>query len=75
MKGLGADEGIYSEPTGAVAAAGLKHLVASRTIDKDELAVVMVTGSGLKDPGSLSRQFPEPPVIDADINQATKYLV
>ncbi|TMP99370.1 MAG: threonine synthase [Thaumarchaeota archaeon] len=74
MKGLGADEGIYSEPTGAVAAAGLKHLVASRTIDKDELVVVMVTGSGLKDPGSLSRQFPEPPVIDADINQATKYL-
>ncbi len=74
MKRLGADEGIYSEPTGAVATAGLNHLVASRTIDRDELVVIMVTGSGLKDPSSLGREYPEPPVIEADIDQATKYL-
>jgi threonine synthase len=74
MKVLGAQEGIYTEPTGAVAAAGLKHLVESRTIDKADVVVVMLTGSGLKDPASLNKQFPEPPVIDAEINQATRYL-
>ncbi len=43
-------EGVYAEPTSAAAVAGLARLVAERTIAADDAAVVVITGSGLKDP-------------------------
>jgi len=42
-------EGIYMEPTSAVAFAGLLRLVAMGTVASHESVVVPVTGSGLKD--------------------------
>lgn len=74
MKMLGRDEGIFSEPTGAVAAAGVRRLVESKAIDSDETVVAMVTGSGLKDPSVLSKEFPEPPVVDPDVDEILKLL-
>ncbi|MSQ42655.1 MAG: pyridoxal-phosphate dependent enzyme [Chloroflexi bacterium] len=44
-------EGIYAEPTSASALAALAHLAAAGTIGRDDLVFVIVTGSGLKDPG------------------------
>jgi threonine synthase len=44
-------EGIYAEPTSAAAFAGLAHLARRGIIAPDEVVVVAVTGSGLKDPG------------------------
>ena len=44
-------EGIYAEPTSASALAALAHLAATGTIGRDDLVFVIVTGSGLKDPG------------------------
>jgi threonine synthase len=43
-----ARQGIYVEPTSAVAAAGIRQLLARREIQPDEVTVVMLTGSGLK---------------------------
>ena len=40
--------GLYAEPTCAVAAAGLSRLVEQGMIGKDEMTVVVLTGSGLK---------------------------
>lgn len=44
-------EGVYAEPTSAAAFAALANLARTGTIAPDELVVVTVTGSGLKDPG------------------------
>ena len=44
-------EGIYAEPTSASALAALAELAAAGTIGPDDLVFVIVTGSGLKDPG------------------------
>lgn len=43
-----ARQGIYVEPTSAVAVAGVRRLLAQREIAPDETTVVMLTGSGLK---------------------------
>jgi threonine synthase len=43
-----ARQGLYVEPTSAVAAAGLSRLVASGVIGRDERTVLVLTGSGLK---------------------------
>ncbi|MHB8575295.1 MAG: pyridoxal-phosphate dependent enzyme [Dehalococcoidia bacterium] len=48
-------EGIYAEPTSAAAMAGLAKLVAEGRIARDGAAVVIVTGSGLKDPEHSAR--------------------
>ncbi len=44
-------EGVYAEPTSAAAVAGLAKLVAERTVPAEEAAIVVITGSGLKDAG------------------------
>ena len=44
-------EGIYCEPTSAAALAGLAQLAATGRIAPNEVVVVAITGSGLKDPG------------------------
>jgi threonine synthase len=43
-------EGVYAEPTSAAAVAGLARLVAKGDIAASATAVVVITGSGLKDP-------------------------
>jgi threonine synthase len=44
-------EGVYAEPTSAAAFSGLAALARAGRIGRDEVVVVAVTGSGLKDPG------------------------
>ncbi len=46
---LAEKEGIYAEPTSAAAFAGLEELVRLGEIDRGDVVVVPVTGSGLKD--------------------------
>jgi threonine synthase len=44
-----AKEGLFIEPSGAVAIAGLRRLVTGGRADADESVVCVVTGSGFKD--------------------------
>lgn len=46
-------EGVYAEPTSAAALAGLAQLARRRLVGADEMVVVAITGSGLKDPGPI----------------------
>ncbi|MFW5922087.1 MAG: threonine synthase [Halodesulfurarchaeum sp.] len=46
---LGSTEGIYTEPAGATALAGVKQAVESGIIESDETVVIVSTGFGLKD--------------------------
>lgn len=46
---LAKNEGLFMEPTSAVAFAGLKHLVQRKFIGANDSVLIPVTGSGLKD--------------------------
>lgn len=52
---LAREEGIFSEPAGAVALAGVAEAVRRGELAPDEPAVCLVTGSGFKDERSLIR--------------------
>ncbi|MHA2096273.1 MAG: threonine synthase, partial [Candidatus Hodarchaeales archaeon] len=47
---LAADEGIFGEPSGTAALAGLELLVDDGTIDPSDFIVLPITGTGFKDP-------------------------
>jgi threonine synthase len=53
VKDLAGQEGVFSEPSGAAGLAGLKKLRAGGQVDRSDTVVVLVTGSGLKDPDVL----------------------
>ena len=57
QKRLALEEGIFSEPAGAVALAGLIAAVERGEIDRDACCVCLVTGSGFKDPSSVDRMI------------------
>jgi threonine synthase len=48
IKLLAESEGIFAETAGGVVIAGLKRLVESGRVDRDELVVAYITGAGLK---------------------------
>jgi threonine synthase len=56
---LARDEGVFCEPAGAVALAGVEQAVARGELAADEHAVCLVTGSGFKDERSLLRMTGE----------------
>ncbi len=60
---LARTEGIFTEPAGGTTVAGLKKLVESGHIQRDERVVVYVTGNGLKAQDTLLKSLQRPPVI------------
>ncbi|MFX1511505.1 MAG: threonine synthase [Promethearchaeota archaeon] len=60
---LATEEGIFGEPSGTAALAGLEELVNRGTIDPSDKVVVPITGTGFKDPEVvLSSQEVLPPI-------------
>ena len=59
---LAREEGIFSEPAGAVALAGALAAVARKEIRKDAVICCLVTGTGFKDRAALERMLGEQPV-------------
>ena len=57
VRELAAFEGIFAEPSGAAGLAGLERMLSDGDIDKDATAVVLVTGSGLKEPDRVIEMF------------------
>lgn len=57
--------GIFAEPAGATAAAGLSKFVAEGQVRKEDRVVVVVTGNGLKDIGSAQKVAGGAPLIRA----------
>lgn len=56
-------EGIFAEPAGAAATAGLRKALAEGRVEPDADCVALVTGHGLKDPSALAPRLEAPPVI------------
>ncbi len=57
VRELAAFEGIFAEPSGAAGLAGLERMLSDGDISKDETVVVLVTGSGLKEPDRVIEMF------------------
>ncbi|TFF67573.1 threonine synthase [Candidatus Thorarchaeota archaeon] len=66
---LGRLEGIFAEPSGVAALAGLRELVEDGTIDRKDRVVVPITGSGFKDLATPDRLTPRVPVILPDTGE------
>ncbi len=56
---LAEEEGIFSEPAGAVSVAGALKALQTGDIQPDDRIVCLVTGTGFKDPESLERMLAE----------------
>ena len=69
MRLLGRNEGVFSEPAGATATAGVKAAVEQGIIRSDETVTVISTGSGLKDTANALKAAGKPyicaPSLDA----------
>jgi threonine synthase len=64
---LGSAAGVFGEPAGAAATAGLKKAVEGGLIPAEALTVSIVTGNGLKDSAGAQRAAGEPIRIPADM--------
>jgi threonine synthase len=53
QKRLAREEGIFCEPAGAAATAGVLQAAKEGLVERDSIAVALVTGSGFKDPASV----------------------
>jgi threonine synthase len=67
-------EGIYCEPAGATALAGLRAALERKTLSADEDTVCLVTGSGFKDPDSVARAAHHNPVEMLEVDEIKKAL-
>lgn len=66
--------GIFAEPAGATAYAGLVKAVAEGIIGPDDPVVVMNTGSGLKDVGAAMKAVVAAPIIEPSLGAVKKVL-
>ena len=54
---LALQEGIFCEPAGAVALAGVAEAVKRKEVNRDENVVCIITGSGFKDMGNVDKNY------------------
>lgn len=66
--------GIFAEPAGATAYAGVKKAAAEGWIGPDDLVLAMNTGSGLKDVRAAMQAVVEAPVIEPSMKELKKLL-
>ncbi|MCB1069853.1 MAG: threonine synthase [Verrucomicrobia bacterium] len=62
--------GVFAEPAAAAVWAGLRSMAADHRVDPEEVTVLLVTGSGLKDPRALNRFAVAAEVIDPVLTDA-----
>lgn len=68
-------EGVFVEPASATGVAALKQQIEQGTIDpRGKTAVCILTGHGLKDPGTAVAQASPPHTLPADIDALEAYL-
>ncbi|MEJ5199031.1 MAG: threonine synthase [Anaerolineae bacterium] len=72
---LARGSGVFAEPAGAAAYAGLVKAVELGLVHPDERIVVLATGNGLKDIASARKSVGEPLVVDKDLAAVKRALV
>jgi threonine synthase len=71
---LAGSEGLFAEPASAAPLALLYRLVREGRIEKDATTVVVLTGSGLKDPDAALKNVEPPIELDGDSRTLAKVL-
>jgi threonine synthase len=71
---LANSEGLFAEPASAAPLALLVRLVREGKIKKDAIIVVVLTGSGLKDPDAALKNVEPPIELDGDARTLAKVL-
>jgi threonine synthase len=72
---LAKQEGVWVEPASATGLAALKQQIERGELDPvDKTAVVVLTGHGLKDPGTAVEQAAAPVTLPASIEALERYL-
>jgi threonine synthase len=71
---LASSEGLFAEPASAAPLALLIRLVQDGRIEKDAVTVVVLTGSGLKDPDAALKNVEPPIELDGDARTLAKVL-
>lgn len=66
---LSSETGLFAEPAGATAFAGMLKYKDSNKIPEGSKNVILLTGSGLKDIKSLEKELKIPEAIEPDINK------
>ena len=66
--------GIFAEPAGATAFAGLEAAVRQNLVDPEESILVINTGSGLKDVKAAMQSVKNAPIIEPNLEAIKKYL-
>ena len=74
IREISSSTGIFPEPAGATAYAGLKEAVEGGKIPKNSSVVCLVTGSGLKDVKSALKIAGKPVSVSTDKNEVLKIL-
>lgn len=74
QKTLAKNEGIFAEPAGAAALAGLIRDIEAGEIDRASSVVCVSTGHGLKDPDVAISQSVKPRAIEASLEALQKLL-
>jgi len=74
QKALAKNEGIFAEPAGAAALAGLIRDIEAGEIDRTSSVVCVSTGHGLKDPDVAISQSAKPRTIEASLEALQKLL-
>ena len=66
--------GVFSEPAGATAYAGMVKATGLGVVGSDDPILVLNTGSGLKDVGAAMRAVQSPPIIEPTLEAVKKLL-
>ena len=71
---LARNTGLFAEPAASAAFAGFLKYLNHKSIDKNSKNIVLLTGSGLKDTGSIQKAFsPIEPILPS-IDEITRYI-
>lgn len=74
IKYLGSTQGIFAEPAGSTAFAGMLKALEAKRISKKDRVVVIVTGNGLKDVESAEKASGKPMIIEPNIQAVKRAL-
>lgn len=74
QRDLGREEGIFLEPSSATGLTAVMQLAERKALDPDQIIVVVLTSSGLKDPGASRTWLPPVPDAPADLDGVLRVL-
>ena len=74
VKMLAGLEGVFAEPSGAAGLAALVKLLDEGVVSPSDESVVLVTGSGLKEPEKIMKLYPETPLIGPNLDEVLRQL-